>query len=286
MKVELQKGNYTANPFVFRKAVVVNKVEEAPGIYTYFLKFDGEFKILPGQFNMLYVYGLGEVPISLSNLPIFRNGYTLLEHTVRVMGAVTKAITLGLGIGSFIGIRGPYGNGWPLKDAEGRDITIVGGGIGIAPLRPIIKYVEREREKFGRMNILLGARTPRDMPYKYELDKYGAILNTKLLLSSDTPADGWVHHVGFVTDLINNIDVNIKNSVVFVCGPEVMMRVAVKKLLGRGFRKEDIYLSLERRMRCGIGVCGTCQFGHYFVCRDGPVFRYSDIEDYLWVEGI
>jgi sulfhydrogenase subunit gamma (sulfur reductase) len=276
----------SVNPFIFSRAVVVDKVEEAPGVYTYTIRYDGEFKAVPGQFNMLYVYGLGEVPISLSNLPLFKGSYTLIEHTVRVVGAVTKAIVSRLDIGCFIGIRGPYGNGWPLNKAEGRDIVVVGGGIGIAPLRPVVKYVEMFRERFGRMNILFGARSPRDLLYRYELDSYRAIPNTKLLLSSDTPTEGWVHHVGFVTDLIDYIDVDVKNSTVFVCGPEVMMRVAVKKFLGKGFRKEDIYLSLERRMRCGVGVCGTCQFGHYFVCRDGPVFRYSDIEDYFWVEGI
>jgi NAD(P)H-flavin reductase len=188
--------------------------------------------------------------------------------------------------GTFIGVRGPYGNGWPLKEAEGKDIVIIGGGIGMAPLRPIIKYIERNREKFGRVNILYGARTPKDLLYKYELDSYNNIPNAKLMLSSDTPAPGWTHHVGFVTDLIDKVDVDTKNSVVYVCGSEVMMRVATRKLLGKGFKKDNVFVSLERRMRCGIGVCGTCQFGHYFVCKDGPVFRYSDIEEYFLVEGI
>jgi 2-polyprenylphenol hydroxylase and related flavodoxin oxidoreductases len=286
MSMGIQRAIHMNNPFTFRKAIIVNKVEETPNTHTYTLKCDGGLKALPGQFNMLYVYGLGEAPISLSNIPIFRGGHTLLEHTVRVMGAVTRAIISRLEIGSLIGIRGAYGNGWPLRDAEGKDVAIVGGGIGIAPLRPIIKYIEHCREKFGRINILFGAKSPRDMPYKYELNNYNTISNTKLLLSSDTPAEEWTHYTGFVTDLIEYIDVNVKNSVAFVCGPEAMMRVAVKKLLNKGFKKEYVYISLERRMRCGIGVCGTCQFGHYFVCRDGPVFRYSDVEDYLWVEGI
>jgi NAD(P)H-flavin reductase len=272
--------------FEFKKAVITNKIEEAPGVYTYTIKLNEEFKAFPGQFDMLHVYGLGEVPISLSNIPMVRNGFTIIQHTVRVMGAVTRAIISGLTIGSFIGIRGPYGNGWPLKDVEGKDIVIVGGGIGMAPLRPIIKYIEQNREKYGRVNILFGARTPNDLLYKYELDSYGSIPNTKLMLSSDTPAPGWPHHVGFVTDLIDKLDVDIKNAVAFVCGPEVMNRVASRKLLGKGFRKEDIYVSLERRMRCGIGVCGTCQFGHYFICKDGPVFRYSDIEEYFLIEGM
>jgi NAD(P)H-flavin reductase len=277
-------GNIT--PFEFKKGVIISRVEEAPGVYTYTIRYDGEFKGIPGQFNMLYVYGLGEIPISLSDLPEVRGNYTLIQHTVRVVGAVTKAIVSGCDIGSVVGIRGPYGNGWPLKDVEGMDVVIVGGGIGLAPLRPIIKYIGLNRSKFGRLNILYGARTPKDLLYKYELNEYSKISNTKLMLSSDTPAEGWTHHVGFVTDLIDSVDVDIRNTVIYVCGPEVMMRVAVKKLLSKGFRKDLTYLSLERRMRCGIGVCGTCQFGHYFICKDGPVFRYSDIEDYFMIEGI
>jgi len=286
--MSMKLGGYISvpNPFLFMKAIVVDKLEEAPGIYTYTIKFDGEFKASPGQFNMLYVYGLGEVPISLSNIPLLQGSYTLIEHTIRVVGAVTKAIASRLEIGCFIGIRGPYGNGWPLVEAEGKDVVVIGGGIGVAPLRPIIKYIERFRERFGKINILYGFRSPKDIIYKYEIDRYRAIPSTKMFLSSDKPGEGWMYHIGFVTDLINYIDVDVKNSVVFICGPEVMMRVAVKKLLDKGFRKGDMFLSLERRMRCGVGVCGTCQFGHYFVCRDGPVFRYSDIEDYLWVEGI
>jgi NAD(P)H-flavin reductase len=277
-------GNITS--FEFKKGVIIGRVEEAPGVYTYTIRYDGELKGIPGQFNMLYVYGLGEIPISLSNLPEVRGNYTLIQHTVRVVGAVTKAIVSGCDIGSVVGIRGPYGNGWPLKDVEGMDVVIVGGGIGLAPLRPIIKYIGLNRSEFGRLNILYGARTPKDLLYKYELNEYSKISNTKLMLSSDTPAEGWTHHVGFVTDLIDSVDVDIRNTVIYVCGPEVMMRVAVKKLLSKGFRKDLIYLSLERRMRCGIGVCGTCQFGHYFICKDGPVFRYSDIEDYFMIEGI
>lgn len=272
--------------FEIKKSIIVDRIEEAPGVYTYTIRYDGELNALPGQFNMLYVYGVGEVPISLSNLPNIRKNYTVIQHTIRIVGAVTRAIIMRMNVGAFIGVRGPYGNGWPLKEAEGKDIVIVGGGIGMAPLRPVIKYIERNREKFGRVNILYGARTPRDLLYKYELDSYSNIPNAKLMLSSDTPAPGWTHHVGFVTDLIDRVDVDVKNSVVYVCGPEVMMKVAARKLLGKGFKKDNIFVSLERRMRCGIGVCGTCQFGHYFVCKDGPVFRYSDIEEYFLVEGM
>ncbi|MEM1526718.1 MAG: FAD/NAD(P)-binding protein [Ignisphaera sp.] len=272
--------------FSFRPAVVIGEVMEAPNVKTLYLKVEGSYSVKPGQFNMIYIFGLGEIPISLANLPSMISRSTVIEHTIRSIGAVTKAVVGGVGVGSTVGLRGPYGNGWPLDGVEGMDIVVVGGGIGMAPLRPIVKYVEKYRNRYGRLNVLLGARTPNDMLYKYEVEKYSGIPNTKILLSSDTEAPGWRYFVGFVTNLIDYIDTDPKNSAVFVCGPEAMMKVAVKKLLSRGFKKDSIYLSLERRMRCGVGVCGTCQFGHFFVCKDGPVFRYSYIEDYMWVEGI
>ncbi|MEM1694826.1 MAG: FAD/NAD(P)-binding protein [Nitrososphaerota archaeon] len=272
--------------FAFRRAIVVNEIEEAPNVKTLAMKFSGDYNASPGQFNMIYVYGLGEVPISLANLPKSIGRSTVVEHTIRNVGAITKAVVYRISIGSIVGIRGPYGRGWPLNEVEGRDILIIGGGIGMAPLRPTIKYIEKSRERFGRINILFGARTPQDMLYKYELDSFKSIPNTKLMLSVDTYSNGWQYYVGFVTDLINYVDTDVDNAVAFLCGPEPMMRIGVKKLLDKGFRKDCLFLSLERRMRCGVGVCGTCQFGQYFICRNGPVFRYSDIEDYIWVEGI
>ena len=274
------------NKFTFKKGLVVSVTRETPDTNTYTIKLNEPFTANPGQFNMIYVYGLGEIPVSLSNLPERKGTYTLINHTIRSVGAVTKAIMLRIGAGSQVGVRGPYGNGWPMREIEGRDIVIVAGGIGLAPLRPAIKHIEINREKYGRVNILYGARSPELLLYKYELNNYAMIPNTKLLLSSDIPAEGWLHYVGFVTNLINYVDVDLKNTSVLVCGPEIMMKVAVKNLLKKGFKSEDIYISMERRMRCGVGVCGTCQFGHYFICRDGPVFRYSDIEEYFWVEGI
>lgn len=278
--------NRVQNLFSFKPAVIIGEVIETPNVKTLHLKVNGSYSAKPGQFNMIYIYGLGEIPISLANLPAVISGSTVIEHTVRSIGAVTKAVVGGIGIGSMVGLRGPYGNGWPLAEVEGMDVIIIGGGIGIAPLRPIVKYVEKYRDRYGRLNILLGARTPNDMLYKYEVEEYSSIPNTKLLLSSDAEAPGWRYFVGFVTNLIEYVDTDSRNSAVFLCGPETMMKVAVKKLLSHGFKKDNVYLSLERRMRCGVGICGTCQFGHYFVCKDGPVFRYSDVEEYLWVEGV
>jgi len=274
------------NPFEFKKALVVSVTCETPDTNTYTVKLSGEYIAKPGQFNMIYVYGLGEIPVSISSLPLRRGAYTQIDHTIRAIGAVTRAIFLRVGAGSIIGVRGPYGVGWPLIEAEGKDLVIIAGGVGLAPLRPVIQYIEANREKYGRVNILYGAKKPEFLLYKYEYEKYSSIPNSKLLLSSDTPSEGWRHYVGFVTELIKYIDVNVENAVVFLCGPEAMMRSAVKNLITRGFGKSNIYVSMERRMRCGVGLCGTCQFGHFFVCKDGPVFSYSDIEEYFWVEGL
>ncbi|MEM0027624.1 MAG: FAD/NAD(P)-binding protein [Ignisphaera sp.] len=274
-----------ANPFKeMQKGIVVNEVVETPTIKTLTIRLlNSEMKASPGQFNMVYVFGVGEVPISFSN--IYNRG-DVFEHTIRFVGAVTRAIMKSIRLGSIIGIRGPYGIGWPIKEVEGSDIMIVGGGIGFAPLRPVVKYLMRFRQAFGRINILYGARNPNEFLFKYEFESYSQIPNSRFLLSIDAPYPGWQHFVGFVTDLIKFADVDVKNTYVFMCGPEVMMRVGVKKLLERGFSKDKIFLSLERRMRCGSGICGSCQFGHMFVCKDGPVFKFSEIENYLAVEGI
>lgn len=273
------------NPFKeIRRGIIVNKVVETPTTETVTIKLlDGEIRALPGQFNMVYVYGIGEVPVSFSN--IYDKG-DMFEHTIRFVGAVTRAFMKSIKIGSVVGIRGPYGNGWPVKEAEGRDVLVIGGGIGFAPLRPVVKHLMRRREAYGRINILYGARNPGEFLFKYEFESYSQIPNSKFLLSIDTPHPNWQHFVGVVIDLINFTDVDVKDSYVFMCGPEIMMKIGVKRLLERGFNKDRILLSLERRMRCGSGICGSCQFGHIFVCKSGPVFKLSEIEDYLAVEGI
>lgn len=260
-------------------------IDEAPNIKTFYVSLTDFTEPIPGQFNMIYIKGFGEVPISVSE--ISRKGNKLIiGHTIRAIGSVTQAFFNIAKIGTYIGIRGPYGNGWPLKNSTGRDIMIIAGGIGLAPLRPVIKYVENHRNEYGKLIILYGARTPLDMIFKYELDKYRLIPDTIVKLSIDKPYPGWREYVGFVTDLINMVDIDSKNVDAYVCGPEIMMMVATKKLISKGLRKDSIYLSLERRMRCGVGICGTCQLGHLFVCKDGPVFNYSMIEDYLKVEGL
>lgn len=268
-----------------QRALVVKVVEEAPNVKTIYVRIPHFPKPAPGQFCMLCTR-FGEIPISVSKIE--RRGESLvLGYTVRAVGTVSRYVVDSVAPGMFIGVKGPFGRGWPIDRVKGTNILVVAGGIGLAPLRPLIEYVMERRDEYGELTILYGARSPRDMLYKTELEEYRSIPNTRVLLSIDRPFNGWKGYVGFVTDLIDRVErLAGENTSVFICGPEVMMRVAVKKLIAKGFRKDSIFLSLERRMRCGYGICGSCQFGHFFVCKDGPVFSYHEIEDYLWVEGI
>jgi len=268
-------------------ASVTEVVDEAPRIRTYYIKSPYELRPKPGQFNILYVKGFGEVAISVSDV-VERGKDVLLGHTVRAVGAVTEYIYNNILPNSKIGIRGPYGNYWPIDsfEVEGSDILVVSGGIGLAPLRPLIKYVVNNIQRFNSLTLLYGARRPQDMLYKSELRELRTKPKTRVLLSIDEPHEGWREYVGFVTDLISKVGINPSNTTAFICGPEVMMKVACRKLSSLGVPKDRIYLSLERRMKCGVGICGSCQFGHYFVCKDGPVFSYGEIEDYLEVDGI
>lgn len=274
----------TENVFKSRKAVLERIVDEAPGVKTLVLRVEGDYWAEPGQFNTLYHWGVGEVPISISGLPICVNGHTLIEHTVRAAGAVTRGLIYRTP--NLLGLRGPYGRGWPLRGFEGLNVLVVAGGLGMAPLRPLVKLVLERREDFGEILVLYGVRSPEHLLFKYELPYLQSKAGVKLLLSSDTHVDGWAHYYGPVTDLLNLVQLDPSKTVAYVCGPEVMMKTAVKKLLGKGFRADRVFVSLERRMRCGVGVCGTCQLGHYFVCKDGPVFSYEELVDYFWVEGI
>lgn len=239
----------------------------------------------PGQFIMIYLKGFGEIPISLSDLAHDIDGGALVTVTVRGVGVVSKYMLSNVREGSKIGIRGPFGNGWPVRNARGKDIMIAGGGIGFAPLRPVLRYILERREEFGRVYLIYGARSPADMLYKYELDKYREIPNAEVHLTIDRPAEGWRGEIGLVPDVIARMKLN-QDLWSFVCGPEIMMKIASRRLMEAGMDPSKIFVSLERRMRCGTGICGTCQFGPYYVCRDGPVFSYKDVSRYMEVEGI
>jgi len=241
-----------------------------------------KFVFKPGQFNMIYVYGVGEVPVSISGNPA---NPQKLVHTIRAVGAVTKAMG-GLKRGSVVGLRGPFGTDWPLEKARGKDIVIVAGGIGLAPLRPAIYHVLNNRKDYGKISLLLGAKTPGDILYAPELSVWRSRFDIDVDITVDKPAPGWLGNVGLVTALIPRARFEPKNSAAFVCGPEIMMKFTAAGLVGRGMAKEDIFLTLERNMKCGLGLCGHCQMGHYFVCKDGPVFSFAQVEKQLNIKEI
>jgi anaerobic sulfite reductase subunit B len=228
----------------------------------------------PGQFAMLTAFGVGEVPISVSGLGDSGGGRARrLEHTLRVVGAVTRALHAAEP-GGLIGVRGPFGTGWDVASAAGRDIVIVAGGIGLAPLRPVVLTALADRSRYGRIVLLVGARTSGDLLYADELERWRRD-GVEVAVTVDRADTGWSGEVGLVTALIKPAGLAPGNSMAFVCGPDVMMRVTADALAALGIPAGRIRVSLERNMRCGAGWCGHCQLGPLLVCRDGPVVGYD-----------
>ena len=240
------------------------------------------FAFAPGQFNMLYLFGMGEVPISISGDP---QQEETVVHTVRAVGTVTRAMRA-LKVGDTLGVRGPYGAAWPVQEAAGNDVVIVTGGIGLAPLRPAMLAVLAQRERFGNVVLLYGARTPQDMLYKNQIMKWRAQFDLQVHVTVDRALGDWRGNVGVVTTLIPKAAFDPYHTTALVCGPEIMMRYAVRELEARGIPDENIYVSLERNMKCAIGLCGHCQFGPTFVCKDGPVFRYDRIRKWFEIREV
>lgn len=238
---------------------------------------EATFSFKPGQFNMLYVFGVGEVPISISGDP---TNPGMIVHTTRAVGTVTRAMRK-MKAGEVLGVRGPFGTPWPVEQAEGSDIVIVAGGIGLAPLRPSLYYVLANRHKFGKVALLYGTRTPDDLLYRKELESLRARFDLEILVTVDRAATGWHGNVGVVTNLIPKASFDPENVYAMLCGPEIMMRFTVMALQKRGVPTDQIYLTMERNMKCAVGFCGHCQFGPLFVCKDGPVFRYDKIKDFF-----
>ncbi len=233
----------------------------------------------PGQFNMLYVFGVGEVPISISGNPEIESP---LVHTTRVVGTVTRAMGK-LKAGDLLGVRGPYGSGWPVDAAKGRDVVIVAGGLGLAPLRPLIHHLLAHRADYREIALLYGTRTPQDRIFRADLRRWTARRDLQAQVTVDRAVSGWTGHVGVVTKLVAHAPFDPSNTVAFVCGPEVMMRFTLQELQRRGVPPERSHLSLERNMKCAIGFCGHCQYGSMFVCKDGPVFRYDRVRSLMKV---
>jgi NAD(P)H-flavin reductase len=228
----------------------------------------------PGQFAMLYAFGAGEVPISVSALPSV--------HTVRAVGAVSAAIC-NARRGEVLGVRGPFGTSWPVEAAEGSDVVLLAGGIGLAPLRPVVHHLLAHRERYGRVVVLYGGRSPEELLYTAELERWRGRFDVEVEVTVDQAAAGWQGRVGVVTTLVPRSTFDPDHAVAMICGPEIMMRFAVAALRERGVPGEAIFVSLERSMKCAIGLCGHCQLGPAFICKDGPVFRWDAVEPLLRV---
>src|SRR6516165_1878476 len=278
-----EEGRAPASESLRPMPVRVTRVRrEVAGVTTLELTPAFSFAFVPGQFNMLYMFGLGEVAISLSGDPA--EGHRIV-HTVRAVGAVSQAIT-GLGRNDVIGMRGPYGSYWPVLDSDGSDVVIVAGGLGLAPLRPVIYHVLAHRDRYGRVVVLYGARGPTDIRYRRELEAWRRRLDVEITVTVDHAAADRQGNVGVVPSLIPRMPIDPDHAVGMLCGPEIMMRFTVDALRQRGLPMDRIFLSMERNMKCATGHCGHCQFGPAFVCRDGPVFRFDRIASFFNIREI
>jgi NAD(P)H-flavin reductase len=222
----------------------------------------------PGQFNMLYVFGLGEAAISISSDAAHPR---TLAHTIHRVGVVTTGLAQ-MKRGDMIGLRGPFGSRWPIDPARGKDVCIVAGGIGLAPLRPVMYALLRERTAFERIILLYGARSPLDLLYRVQLEEWAKERNVEILVTVDRGDSSWKGYIGVVTNLFTYLKLDARATVAYVCGPETMMKYTIDELEQRGLPEHQVYLSMERNMKCAVGFCGHCQFGPEFICKDGPVF--------------
>lgn len=284
MQPTIDVSTTPADPMTPRMFRVVRNFNDTADCYTLSLKSeDGDPMVFaPGQFTMLYAFGRGEVPISISGDPAEPG---TLIHTIREVGPVTQALRE-VKKGGLVGVRGPYGTAWPVKEAEGNDVIFVAGGIGLAPLRPALYHVLHRRSRYGKVALLYGSRTPNDILYRDELERWRSRFDMQVEVTVDRSQASWRGHVGVVTRLIARTAFDPDNTVAMVCGPEVMMRFAVSELTGRGVAQNDIYVSLERNMKCAVGFCGHCQLGPAFICKDGPVFVFPEVKRLLAIREV
>ena len=268
------------DPMIPQPALLIQMRRENADTFTLTLDLSDRPQGLPfrpGQFTMLYLFGVGEVPISISGDAAYPMN---LVHTIRAVGSVTRPLQ-SLKQGAVLGVRGPFGNAWPLELARGRDLIIVAGGIGLAPLRPLIYHVLRRRQDYGHVNIIYGARSPADILYAKELQRWGGRFDVSVAVTVDHGGTDWHGDVGVVTSLLSNVRCQPDMTLAVTCGPEVMMRFTIRKLNDLGLANDQIYLSMERNMRCAVGFCGHCQYGPTFICKDGPVYRFDRIEPFF-----
>jgi NAD(P)H-flavin reductase len=265
------------NPLLPRTAIIEERIAETKDTFSLRLSPEvGDCDFKPGQFNMLGLPGLGEAPFSFSLIDEQNKAFI---QTIRQAGNVVGALAK-LKKGQKVHFRGPYGDGWPLEKLEGKNVIIVAGGIGMAPLRPVIHYLLENRSKFGKVYLLYGARTPADILFKDDLKNWSSRINVLLSADKLNHHPGLRVHEGLVTKLFKQLDITLSDTITFTCGPQIMMKFVAAELILDGQNPGDIYISLERRMKCGIAHCGHCQIGAKYVCRDGPVFCLPDIRKY------
>jgi len=269
------------SPWMAQLAEIREILPEAPGVATYELAFEdpqaaSNYRFKPGQFNMLYLPGFGESAISISSNP---KQLATLSHTVRVAGNVTQALSR-MRVGEQIGIRGPFGTAWPMRACRGKDVVIACGGIGLAPLRPAIYHIINHREEYGRVLLLYGARTAGDLLFTREFDAWKEA-DIEVEVTVDMGDADWQGHIGVVPLLFYRLRLQPERTCVLTCGPEIMMRFVIFEALARKVPARQLFMSMERNMSCAMGFCGHCQLGPVFVCKDGPVFTYQQMEPYL-----
>ena len=274
------------NPHLPQPVEIIARIQESPSLVTLRLRLcDKEaqqaYRCMPGQFNMLYLHGVGEVPITMTSDP---DEQGFIDHTIRGVGRVTNKLVQ-LQAGDRLGFRGPFGRGWPLEDMEGRDIIFVTGGLGCAPVVGAINYIVARRSRYGRLNIMQGVKHINDFIWKDRYDQWRELTNTNVLLAADAGEPVWPWHIGLVSDLYDQLEYDVDNVSVMICGPEGMMTAVTTQLSNMGVPERDMWLSMERNMQCAIGQCGHCQLGAQFVCRQGPVFNYEQLKPFFGVRG-
>jgi NAD(P)H-flavin reductase len=263
-------------------AVITARAQESPTIFTLQMRLEDEtrqaaFSFSPGQFNMLYLPGVGEVPISIMSDP---DDAHVIGHTIRAIGRVTHGLAR-LGVGDRIGLRGPYGKGWPMQTMESKDIVVITGGLGCAPVVAIIHYILRRRSNYGHLTIIQGVKKAEDLIWREQYASWNRMRDTKVLVAADQGGPLWPWHVGRVTELFDQIPIRSNRTMILMCGPEGMMHISAQMLLERGLSEASIFLSMERNMQCAVGHCGHCQFGASFVCKDGPVFNWPQVKELI-----
>ena len=252
----------------------VEPLSQKEKVFEFKLKDGSELGHKPGQFVEVSLFGIGEAPISISSSPTKKGTF---ELAIRAMGSVTSALHK-LDRGATVGIRGPFGNGFPIDKFKGKDVLIVAGGIGLFPLRSLINYIKDNRADFGRLTVLFGCRAPKERLFCDEVCLWGERSDMDLLETVDVADESWAGNVGVITTLFPKIDIDPGNTYAAVVGPPIMYRFVLAECVKRGIPEDQIVLSLERRMKCGVGKCGHCQINNVYACQDGPVFTYAELK--------